>query len=284
VIDVIIEEAMQSANVHFNDIATIAATVGPGLIGGLLVGTVTAKTISLATKTPFMAINHLEAHLLTARLCYDVAFPYLLLLASGGHFIIAEILGVANYKILGETLDDAAGECFDKVAKMLGLKYPGGPAIQNCAVNGDPRRFHYTIPLQKKCGCNVSFSGIKTATKLHIDSIKNITLQDKYDIAASLQNVVVTFITKQIERALEMTTSNPSNLVIAGGVAANLALRNRLLTFAERMGLHFWAPPVNLCADNAAMVAWCAIERIKAGFKHSDLRFPTRPRWPITEI
>lgn len=284
-IDTVINTALQNANISLDEIDAISTTTGPGLIGGLLVGAVTAKTLAVLNNKPFMAINHLEGHLLTTRLCYDVSFPYLLLLTSGGHFIFAEVLGVGNYKILGETLDDAAGESFDKVSKMLGLGYPGGAIIEKYATKGDPQRFKYTMPLQKRTGCDVSFSGIKTATKLHIESFGDtITLQDKYDIAASFQHIVVSFIKRQIEKAYKMTTSKPKNVVISGGVAANLKLREELINFATENDLNFFAPPLSLCSDNAAMIAWTAIERIKAGFPYSKLDFKTRPRWPITEI
>ena len=281
-IDKVILEALSIADTSISDIDVVAATSGPGLIGGLLVGMVTAKTIALASKKPFMAINHLEAHLLTTRLCFDVEFPYLLLLASGGHFIFAEVYGVGNYRILGETLDDAAGEAFDKVAKMLGLPYPGGPEIEKIAVHGDKNRFSYTMPLQKREGCDASFSGIKTATKLHIEGIKNITEQDKADIAASFQNIVVTFTIKQLKKAYSLTNSKVKNVVVAGGVAANSALRCALLEFCRQRRLNFFAPHLNLCSDNAAMVGWCAIDRIKSGFPFSDLQAKARPRWPIT--
>lgn len=284
-IDHVINQALYDAKVKIEDLDSIAVTSGPGLIGGLLVGVVTAKTLAVLNKKPFMAINHLEGHLLTTRLCYDVPFPYLLLLTSGGHFIFAEVLGVGNYKILGETLDDAAGESFDKVSKMLGLGYPGGPIIEKYAIKGNPNRFSYTMPLQKKSGCDVSFSGIKTATKLHIESLGSIiTDQDKCDIAASFQNIVIKFIRKQITKAYKATTSNPKNIVVSGGVAANTKLREELLNFSQENNLNFFAPPLSLCSDNAAMIAWTAIERIKSGFPYSNLNFKTKPRWAITDI
>ena len=284
-IDHVINAALEEADVTLDKIDAIAATSGPGLIGGLLVGVVTAKTLAALNGKPFMAINHLEGHLLTTRLCYDVSFPYLLLLTSGGHFLFIEVLGVGNYKILGETLDDAAGESFDKVSKMLGLGYPGGPVIERYAENGDPNRFQYTIPMQKREGCNVSFSGIKTATKLHIEALgDNITPQDKCDIAASFQNIVIKLIRKQITKAYNQATSQPRNIVVAGGVAANKKLRSVLLEFAEERNLSFFAPPLSLCSDNAAMIAWTAIERLKAGFGYSNLDFKTKPRWSILDI
>ncbi len=282
-IDKVIKESLDKANCKIQDIDIIAATGGPGLIGGLLVGMVTAKTIAVMLDKPFMAINHLEGHLLTTRLCYDVDFPYLLLLTSGGHFIFAEVFCVGNYKILGETLDDAAGESFDKVAKMLGFEYPGGPAIQKYAELGDPNRFEFTMPLQRRSGCDASFSGLKTAARLQIEKLEKVTDQDKYDMAASFQYIVVKFITRQIEKAYHMTESLPKNVVVAGGVAANKSLRESLLKFCQENNLNFFAPPLSLCSDNAAMIAWAAIERKKAGFSYSDLDIQTRPRWSITE-
>ncbi|MDR1233961.1 MAG: tRNA (adenosine(37)-N6)-threonylcarbamoyltransferase complex transferase subunit TsaD [Holosporales bacterium] len=283
-IDTVIEEAIRAGGLAISEIDVIAATAGPGLIGGLLVGMVSAKTIALMSQKPFMAINHLEGHLLTVRLCYDVEFPYLLLLASGGNFLFAEVMGVGNYRILGQTLDDAAGETFDKVAKMLGLEYPGGPSIEKAARNGDESRFQYTIPMQRRKGCDVSFSGIKTATKLHIVKLKEVTEQDKADIAASFQHVVTRFITIQLRKAYEMTDAHPRNVVIAGGVAANSRLREEVSKFCLERNLAFCAPPIALCSDNAAMIGWAAIERIRAGFSFSELDAKTRPRWSIMEI
>ncbi|MDR0942087.1 MAG: tRNA (adenosine(37)-N6)-threonylcarbamoyltransferase complex transferase subunit TsaD [Holosporales bacterium] len=283
-IDGVVNKALATANVSLDDVDAIAATAGPGLIGGLLVGTVAAKTIAFMKNKPFIGINHLEGHLLTVRLCYDVEFPFLLLLASGGHFIFAEILEVGKYKILGETLDDAAGEAFDKVAKMLGFEYPGGPSIEKYAKLGDKNRFKYALPMQRRPGCDASFSGIKTATKIHIESIPGMSNKDKCDVAASFQNIIVRSITRQIEKAYEAMHSNPKNVVLAGGVAANLALREAISNFAKKNGLTFFVPPVKLCSDNAAMIGWCAIERLKAGYSYSSLDFKTIPRWPINKI
>lgn len=279
-IDKVVFEALQQAGVSLSDIDAIAATAGPGLIGGLLVGVLTAKSIAFFAKKPFVAINHLEGHLLTTRLCFDVEFPYLLLLTSGGHFMFVEVKGIGNYRMLGETLDDAAGEAFDKVAKMLGFQYPGGPAIQNAALSGDKNRFKYTIPLQKRPGCDASFSGLKTATRLYIEKLGNLTDQDKSDIAASFQYTVSKFISKQLAKAYKMTHSI-KNVVISGGVAANLQIREAMKKFCDQNELNFFAPPLNLCSDNAAMIGWAAIERIKAGFEFSSLDFPTMPRWAL---
>ena len=283
-IDEVINGALEEAGCTINDIDIIAATACPGLIGGLLVGSVCAKTISAVTGKPYMAINHLEGHLLTCRLCYDVEFPFLLLLTSGGNFLFAEVLGIGKYKILGETLDDAAGECFDKVAKMLGFSYPGGVAIQKHAEHGDPERYKFTIPLQRRRGCDVSFSGLKTAVKLQIETLGCLTEQDKCDISASFQNTAVKFIIKQLGKAFEITTSTPKSIVVAGGVAANTALRKALMDFASQHNLKFFAPPISLCTDNGAMIAWTAIERRRANFPFSPLDTKTSPRQSITEM
>jgi N6-L-threonylcarbamoyladenine synthase len=284
VIDVVIEEALEQAGEELRTVDVVAATAGPGLIGGLLVGMVTAKTLAMMNRKPFMAINHLEGHLLTPRLCYDVEFPHLLLLASGGHCFFSEIFGVGQYKILGQSLDDAAGEAFDKVAKMLGLKYPGGPAIERIAKNGDSSRFQYTIPMQRRSGCDVSFSGIKTATRTHIASLETLSDQDRADISASFQRIVVTHLTNKLRVAYQMTKSKPKNIVVAGGVAANQALRMAITGICDRKRINFTAPPLGLCSDNAAMIGWAAIERLRSGFASSSLNVKTRPRWPIDEI
>lgn len=264
VIDRVINEALLQADCNLDDIDVIAATASPGLIGGLLVGTVCAKTISALTNKPYMAINHLEGHLLTCRLCKNIDFPFLALLTSGGHFFFIEVLGIGDYKILGKTLDDAAGECFDKVAKMLGFEYPGGVAIQKHAEFGDPNRFQFPIPLQRRPGCDVSFSGLKTAVKNLISSMANLSDQDKRDISASFQKTVVRFIIRQTEKALKMSAHHPKTFVATGGVAANAALRDALLTQSHQRGLNFYAPPLSLCTDNATMIAWVAIEHMSS--------------------
>ncbi|MDR1488230.1 MAG: tRNA (adenosine(37)-N6)-threonylcarbamoyltransferase complex transferase subunit TsaD [Holosporales bacterium] len=288
-IDKVITEALDTAKLDLHrDIDIIAVTAGPGLIGGLLVGVITAKTMALLTKKPFMAINHLEAHILTPRLCYkDLQFPYVALLASGGHFIFAEIKGTGDYRVLGETLDDAAGEAFDKVARMLGFPYPGGPSIEMAATKGDKNRFQYTIPLLKQINkCNGSFSGLKTATKIHIEKIgsENLREQDKCDIAASFQETVTKFIVRQFLRAISMASSPIKTIVLCGGVAANKNIRNSIQNLADIRNLLFYAPPLDLCSDNAAMIGWSAIERNFAGFPYSPLDFPAKPRWRIDTL
>ncbi len=279
-IDLCIEEALKQSQLTLKDIDYISATTGPGLVGGLLVGAVTAKTLATELKKPFYAINHLEGHMLTVRLCYDVPFPFLLVLASGGHFIFAEITDIGKYRILGQTLDDAAGECLDKVAKLLGLEYPGGVNIEKLAANGDPRRFEFPIPmLRHKKGCDVSFSGLKTSARNLIQSGQYSDC--KADIAASFQNIVMSFITKQTKKAINMCQSNIESIVLAGGVAANKLLRGMLESLAREHDLKFYAPPLNLCADNAAMIAWACIERINAGIPPSPITAPVNPRMSL---
>lgn len=278
-----INQSLSRANTTINEIDAIAATSGPGLIGGLLVGTVTAKIISIVANKPFIAINHLEGHLLTSRLCYKVEFPFLLVLASGGHFIFAEILDIDKYNILGQTLDDSAGECLDKVAKMLGMPYPGGPAIEKLSESGNANRFKFPIPLLRKQDCNISFSGLKTAARLLIEKS---SIEDKEDIAASFQLAVVNAIINKSKKAIDMCISdNITSIVLAGGVAANKLLRLKIEQLAYDNKVKFYAPPINLCSDNAAMIAWTAIERIKKyGYYSSSLTHITRPRWDINRI
>ncbi len=271
-------EALERAGVGLDEIGVIAVTAGPGLVGGLLVGTVFAKTLAMALNKPFMAINHLEGHMLTVRLCYYVPFPFLLCLASGGHFIFAEIVEVGKYRILGETLDDAAGECLDKVAKLLGLEYPGGPNIEKLAQHGNPQRFKFPAPMLKHNGCNVSFSGLKTAAR---NLIQTNNYVDKSDIAASFQMSVMSFIVRQARKAIDMCNLDISSIVLAGGVAANKLLRSMFEGLASNKGLRFYAPPLNLCSDNAAMIAWAAFERINAGYPYSPITASTNPRWAL---
>ena len=277
-----INKALNVANTSISKLDAIAATSGPGLIGGLLVGAVTAKTIAIMSNKPFIAINHLEGHLLTARLCYEVHFPFLLVLASGGHFIFAEILDIDKYNILGQTIDDSAGECLDKVAKMLGLQYPGGPAIEKLSQSGNSDRFKFPMPLLRRKDCNVSFSGLKTAARLLIEQEQE---KDYADIAASFQLAVINAIVKKTKRAIEMCVSNVNSIVLAGGVAANKLLRLQIEQLAYDNTIKFYSPPINLCSDNAAMIAWAAIERIKKyGYYSSSLTHVTKPRWDINKI
>jgi N6-L-threonylcarbamoyladenine synthase len=284
-LDSLIESAFGKANLSFKDIDGIAATCGPGLIGGVMVGAMTAKAFALALNKPFLAVNHLEAHALTPRLTHDVPFPYLLLLVSGGHCQLLGVEGVGKYKLYGTTLDDAAGEAFDKVAKLLDLGFPGGPAIEKAAKSGDARRFNLPQPLQGKKGADFSFSGLKTAVRHLAHELKNPGPQDKADIAASFQRVVCSSLADRTARALALFKKDyPSGktLVASGGVASNGALREALVTCAAQSGFDFVAPPPALCTDNAAMVAWAGIEKMRLG-QTDSLDFAPRPRWPLSE-
>ena len=284
-LDKLITKAMDDAKAAYGDLDAVAATAGPGLIGGVLVGLMTAKAIAAVHDIPLIAVNHLEGHALTARFTDNVAFPYLLLLVSGGHCQLLVVEGVGRYRRLGTTVDDAAGEAFDKVAKMLGLGYPGGPAIQRAAQQGDPTRFAFPRPLKGKPGCDFSFSGLKTAVRLATEAMPPGALLEKdvNDLAASFQAAVVDSIADRVARACDMFRGiHPDGgvLVVSGGVAANTALRAALTKTATRSGLTLVAPPIALCTDNAVMIAWVGIERLKLGLT-DPLDVKARPRWPL---
>ncbi len=283
-IDRLIAEAMARAGIGFAELDAVAATGGPGLIGGVMVGVMSAKAIAAVHKLPFVAVNHLEGHALTARLTDGLDFPYLLLLVSGGHCQLLEVLGVGSYRRLGTTIDDAAGEAFDKVAKMLGLGYPGGPAVERAAAAGDPGRFALPRPLKGRPGCDFSFSGLKTAVRLARDGLgRPPTDQDRADLAASFQAAVADSLADRCARGIKaFRAAHPraDALVVAGGVAANQALRARLAGVAEAHGMRLVAPPLRLCTDNAAMIAWAGLERFRLGMS-DPLDFAPRPRWPL---
>ena len=256
----LVEQALAEANCTLVEVDAIAATAGPGLIGGLIVGVTFAKTLAAATGKPFIAVNHLEAHALTARLTDDVAFPYLLLLVSGGHTQLLLVEAVGQYRRLGGTIDDAAGEAFDKLAKLLGLGFPGGPALEKAAISGDAKRFTLPQPLAGRPGCDFSFSGLKTAARQLIEKLPQpLGQQDQADMAASFQAGIAGSLASRTARAIAMAKviyPALSTLVVAGGVAANQAVRAALTSEAQQAGLHMLAPPAALCTDNAAMVAW----------------------------
>jgi len=282
-----IHKALQDAKLTITDIDGIAVTSGPGLIGGVLVGLMAAKSIALAVSKPLFAINHLEGHALTPRLSNDVEFPYLLLLASGGHCQFLEVKSLSNYKLLGETIDDAAGEAFDKVAKLLGLGHPGGPLLEKSALNGDAKRFDLPRPLRGRHGCDMSFSGLKTAARTLIQNLKDgggVSDKDISDISASFQKAVTESIIDRAERAIGILSAPVTSFVVAGGVAANQCLRSNLSALCQKHGLQFVAPPVPLCTDNAAMIAWAGVEHFLAGHRPSDLSIAPRPRWPLSEL
>jgi N6-L-threonylcarbamoyladenine synthase len=272
-LDGLVAEALAMAGLDFADLDGIAATGGPGLIGGVMVGVMTAKAIAFAHEKPFLAINHLEGHALSARLTEDVAFPYLLLLVSGGHCQLLTVRGPGDFTRLGTTIDDAVGECFDKTAKLLGLGFPGGPAVERAAKTGNAERFKLPRPMWRKPGCDFSFSGLKTAVRQVAETLPKDE-QAIADLCASFQRVVGDVLADRCANALKLAPSD--TLVVAGGVAANAYLRGRL----EGLGARLVAPPVRLCTDNGAMIAWAGIERLRRGLT-DPLDFAPRPRWPL---
>lgn len=278
-----VERALAEANMTLNDIDGIAVTSGPGLIGGVLVGVMVAKAMAMAHNKPFLGINHLEGHALTVRLTHDVPYPYLLLLVSGGHCQFVAVEGLGRYRVLGRTLDDAAGEAFDKVAKMMDIGYPGGPALERLALTGDSERFALPRPLIGRKDCNFSFSGLKTSVRTTLQKGEIHTKQDKSDLAASFQKVVGDHIVDRMKYALSLIDENFKHVVVAGGVAANKYLRGRLADAVENKRRVFLAPPLTLCTDNAAMIAWAGLERFKAGHL-SKLNISPKPRWPLESI
>ncbi|WP_448190330.1 tRNA (adenosine(37)-N6)-threonylcarbamoyltransferase complex transferase subunit TsaD [Azospirillum sp. sgz301742] len=284
-LDGLIRRALDEAGVGLSDLDAIAATGGPGLIGGVIVGVMTAKAIAAARKLPFVAVNHLEGHALTARLTDDVAFPYLLLLVSGGHCQLLVVEGAGRYRRLGTTIDDAVGEAFDKTAKLIGLGYPGGPQVEIAAAEAtDPGRFELPRPMLGRPGCDFSFSGLKAAVRRVAEGLpKPLTPADRADLAAAFQRAVADVMADRCKRAIRLfKQAHPQGgaLVVAGGVAANKALRARLSELAAGEGMPFVAPPLRLCTDNAAMIAWAGIERLRLG-QTDSLDFAPRPRWPL---
>jgi N6-L-threonylcarbamoyladenine synthase len=281
-LEYVIRKALADANLTFDDIDAVAATTGPGLIGGVIVGTMFAKSIAAAKKLPFISINHLEGHALTARLTNQVPYPYLLLLASGGHcqFIAVESLG--KYHLLGETLDDAAGEVFDKVAKMLKMGYPGGPIIEKMAVGGDNKKFILPLSMTDRVGCDMSFSGLKTAVLRVLEKEEAITIEVKKDLCASFQHTIARIFAARSRNAIQMFKEKFSShtFVLAGGVAANKYIRNILEEELEKSGFILTCPPIQLCTDNAAMIAYAGLERYKAGI-FNDLMTCPKARWSL---
>lgn len=315
VLDSLIVEVLQKANLKLSDLDAIAATSGPGLIGGVIVGLTTGKTLASILQKPFIAVNHLEAHALTARLVQDLEFPYLLLLLSGGHCQILLAQGVGQYHKLGETIDDALGEAFDKVAQMLGLSYPGGPAVEKLALSGDENKFKFPLPLidsdtKKKHLFDFSFSGLKTAVRRQVEKLSGaefshgnshikLSSQEKADICASFQKTVVTIILNRLENIfyynlaqvsdIKRDGSNKGSLrmvdkiIICGGVAANRYIFSKLSDWAYINSMQIIAPPLALCTDNAAMIAWVGVEKMKLGLT-DNLNFKPRARWELTEL
>lgn len=283
-LDHIIGQALDEAGMTLEDVDAIAATAGPGLIGGVLVGLTTAKAIAASLGKPLLAVNHLEGHALTARLTDNVEFPYLMLLVSGGHSQFVLVRGVGDYERWGGTIDDALGEAFDKVAKLLSLGHPGGPAVERIARDGDPQRFKFPKPLLREERLDFSFSGLKTAVRLQAEALAPLSDQDVADIAASFQETVAVIIEARARQALEKFASVfpdlDKRLVVAGGVAANRRIAAALETVCRAANTHLVVPPIALCTDNGAMIAWAGAERLALGADDS-LAVAARPRWPL---
>ncbi|MGB0697173.1 MAG: tRNA (adenosine(37)-N6)-threonylcarbamoyltransferase complex transferase subunit TsaD [Rhodospirillaceae bacterium] len=310
-LDRLVALALQRAGLRAEALDAVAATAGPGLIGGVLVGATFAKAFACALGKPFVAVNHLAGHALSARLAglgeaqggaadgvlrpgtEQPSYPFLLLLVSGGHCQILEVAGPDSFRRLGTTIDDAAGEAFDKSAKLLGLPYPGGPAVEQAARSGDPTRFALPRPMVGRPGCDFSFSGLKAAVRREAEALRaaapdgELVDQDVADLCASFQEAVAACLIDRLKRAAaDFLGRHPQGgaLVVAGGVAANQMLRQRLQAFAAGAGLAYAAPPLGLCTDNAAMIAWAGLERLRSGVcppEGDSLAFKARPRWPL---
>ncbi|WP_420569012.1 tRNA (adenosine(37)-N6)-threonylcarbamoyltransferase complex transferase subunit TsaD [Thalassovita sp.] len=286
-LDICVTQALTQADVALSQVDAIAVTAGPGLIGGVISGVMCAKGLAASTGKPLIGVNHLAGHALTPRLTDQIAFPYLMLLVSGGHcqFLIAK--GPEEFTRLGGTIDDAPGEAFDKTARLLGLPQPGGPSVEQDALKGDPKRFRFPRPLLDRPGCDMSFSGLKTALLRTRDQVVaekgGLTRQDRSDLSAGFQAAVCDVLAEKTRRALvDYLALNPAQptLAVAGGVAANQAIRGALETVCETNGVRFTAPPLALCTDNAAMVAYAGAERFLAGHA-DDMTLVARPRWPL---
>jgi N6-L-threonylcarbamoyladenine synthase len=284
VIDAIVSAALSEAGVGYADLDGVAATAGPGLVGGVMVGLSFGKAVALARDLPLVAVNHLEGHAVSARLASDIPYPFLLLLVSGGHCQLLEVAGVGACRRLGSTIDDAAGEAFDKIAKSLGLPYPGGPALERLAEGGDAERFPLPRSLLGREGCDFSFSGLKTAAARI--AVELTSEADKRDLAAAVQEAIARQLCDRTDRALAAYAraheGRDLRFVVAGGVAANRTVRARLEATAAARGFSFAAPPLAYCTDNAAMIALAGAERLALGLV-DGLDAVARPRWPLDE-
>ncbi|KAB0681436.1 tRNA (adenosine(37)-N6)-threonylcarbamoyltransferase complex transferase subunit TsaD [Aureimonas leprariae] len=286
-LDGIVGAALIEAGVAICDLAAVAATSGPGLVGALIVGAMTGKAIAAASGLPFLAVNHLEGHALTPRLTDGVAYPYLMLLASGGHTQLILVNGIGDYRRWGTTIDDALGEAFDKTAKLLGLPHPGGPNVERMAAAGDPARFLLPRPMRGEARLDFSFSGLKTAVRQAAEAAAPMRERHVADLCASFQLAAAESVADRVKRALaRFRTEFPALvdpvLAVAGGVAANGAIRGKLKAECDRAGVRLVAPPLALCSDNAAMIAHAGLERFEAGLV-DGLDAPVRPRWPLDE-
>ena len=284
-IENVIKSSLNQAKMSFDDIDAIAVTAGPGLKGGLLVGLTTAKALSIAKNLPLVGINHLEAHALTIRLIKRIEFPYLLLLVSGGHTQILIVNDVGKYERLGTTIDDAVGEAYDKVAKLLNLGYPGGPIVEDYAKKGDSKKIKFPRPLIHSGDLNFSFSGLKTAVRREIEKSIPLTKKEAENICSSFQDSVISVIINKLEGSIKLfKIKNPNitkpNVVIAGGVASNKTIFNSIDTFSTKLGITLHVAPQDLCTDNGAMVAWAGAERFSKNYI-DNLSIEVRPRWPL---
>ena len=288
-LDLCVEQALSEAEMPLRAVDAIAVTAGPGLIGGVLAGVMCAKGLAAGAGLPLIGINHLAGHALTPRLTDGLAFPYLMLLVSGGHCQFLVVRGAEEFTRLGGTIDDAPGEAFDKAAKLLGLPQPGGPSVEAAAQKGDATRFAFPRPLLGRPGCDFSFSGLKTALLRARDGLVSqqggLTHQDRADLCASFQAAIADVLAEKTRRALALyLAESPAMpaLAVAGGVAANQAIRAQLETVAREAKTTFTAPPLALCTDNAAMIAWAGIERFRLGAR-DDMSLSARPRWPLDQ-
>ncbi len=281
-IDGVVRRAMADAGLGYGELDGVAATAGPGLVGGVMVGLGFGKAVALARGLPLVAVNHLEGHAVSARLGARVAYPFLLLLVSGGHCQLLEVRGIGDMSRLGTTIDDAAGEAFDKIAKAMGLGYPGGPALETMAESGDGARFDLPRALLGRKDCNFSFSGLKTAASRLAQTCE--TDQDRADLADAVQNAIARQLSERSDRAMVAYAEKHDHrlFVVAGGVAANRTVRRVLEATAAKRGFAFFAPPLAYCTDNAAMIALAGAERLQLGLV-SDIDAPARPRWPLDE-
>ena len=280
-IDWIVQKAIDESKIKIENIDAVASTAGPGLIVCLSVGLSFGKSFASAMNIPFISVNHLEGHALSPKLNSVLNYPYLLLLISGGHSQYLSVEGIGNYKRLGTTIDDALGEAFDKTAKLLGIEFPGGPQIEILAEKGDPDKYQLPKPIFHKGGCNLSFAGLKTAILKVSKNIKSE--QDKFDIAASFQRTILEIMYKKTKNAFteyEKNNLNNKTFVVAGGVAANKKIRSMLINLCEENNYKSIFPPINLCGDNAAMIAMVGLEKFKLK-QFNNLDFPAKPRWPL---
>lgn len=288
-LDICVAQALEKANVELADIDAIAVTSGPGLIGGVISGVMCAKGLATPTRKPLIGINHLAGHALTPRLTDGLEFPYLLLLVSGGHCQFIAVEGPDTFRRIGGTIDDAPGEAFDKTAKLLGLGYPGGPLVEQEAAKGDPKRFKFPRPLLDRKDCDMSFSGLKTALRRERDKLVaehgGLKQQDRADLCAGFQLAIADVLKQKSRRACASfkqtyETTSPT-IAVAGGVAANTLIRTQLTEMADEQGFTFLAPPMSLCTDNAAMIAWAGIEQMSLPDFNPHAETIARPRWPL---